>query len=141
MANYECVTRSNYFRVKDPEAFKEFMSRVYGGDAIDLWENKQEDDTLLFGFGVFGDICGYCAADGDDEDGDYEAFCAELQKYVAEDDAIIILESGNEKLRYVTGSAVIITSTEIEYLDITTLAKMRAAALLKNPQWVTQCDY
>lgn len=141
MADYECVIRSNYFRVKDPEAFKAFMSHVYGSAPLECWEEKDKDGSLVFGFGLYGDIYGYNAADGDDEDGDYEAFLDELQHHVAEDDAIIILECGNEKLCYVIGSAVVITSTQVDYLDITTLATTRAAELLKNFEWITQCDY
>lgn len=30
MANYNCAIRTNYFRVKDADKFKAFMSDVYG---------------------------------------------------------------------------------------------------------------
>ena len=32
-----------------------------------------------------------------------------MQKYVAEDDAVILFHVGHEKLRYVTGCATVIT--------------------------------
>ena len=39
MANYCCATRTNYFRVKDPESFKSFMYTVYGSEEpVDVWE-------------------------------------------------------------------------------------------------------
>ena len=32
MANYECAIRTNYFHVKDKEAFLEFTKKVLGRD-------------------------------------------------------------------------------------------------------------
>ena len=60
---------------------------------------------------------------------------------IADDDAVIILESGNEKLRYVVGSAVVITNTDYEYMEISTLAAEMAAKLLNNSQWKTKISY
>jgi len=111
MANYTCATRTNYFRVNDAENFKAFMARAYGTeDRVDLWEEKDKDGNTVYGFGTFGSIAGLRAASDEDEedDCDYDAFVDGIQKFVAPDDAIIILESGHEKLRYVTGSALVI---------------------------------
>lgn len=71
----------------------------------------------------------------------YDEFIDGLQECVADDDAIIIFESGNEKLRYVVGSATIITSKDYEYISITHTASKRAAELLNNSEWTTQCEY
>lgn len=146
MANYECVTRSNYFRVKDPEAFRKFMSRVYGSDKVNLWEKKDKEDRLVFGFGLFGEISGYKAEEADDDDDleeytDYDVFLDGLQQHVAADDAVIIVEGGNEKLRYIIGGAVVVTRRAIEYFDVTNIATKRAAELLENPEWTTCCNY
>lgn len=142
MANYECVTRSNYFHVKDPAAFRKFMSRVYGGDTVDLWEEKDANEQIVFGFGVYGDIIGFVPENDDDEqDCDYDTFLDELQKHIAEDDAVIILESGHEKLRYVIGRATVITSKEVELLDVSDIAAKRVAFLLGLPEWENICEY
>ncbi len=146
MANYECVTRSNNFRVKDPEAFRKFMSRVYGSNKVNLWEQKDKEDRLVFGFGLFGGIGGYASEETADDDDleeytDYDVFLDGLQKHIAADDAIIIVEGGNESLRYIIGSAVVVTRNAIEYFDVTNLATRRAAELLENPQWTTKCNY
>lgn len=146
MANYECVTRSNYFRVKDPEAFRRFMSRVYGSNKVNLWEQKDKEDRLVFGFGLFGGIGGYASEETADDDDleeytDYDLFLDGLQQHVAADDAVIIVEGGNETLRYIIGSAVVVTRNAIEYFDVTNLATKRAAELLENPQWTTKCNY
>lgn len=43
MANYCCAIRTNYFHVKDPEAFKAFMDTVYASeDEIKMWEEVDQ---------------------------------------------------------------------------------------------------
>ena len=146
MANYHCTIRTNYFHVKDEEAFRELMSRAYGSeDNLQLFESADKNGKTVFGFGVYGGIAGVRNADADEDDDvddtAYDKFIAELQKCIADDDAIIILESGNEKLRYIVGSATIITSNDHSYLDITSIASKKAAKMLNNPEWQTKCEY
>lgn len=148
MADYACTVRTNYFHVNNPENFRKFMRGVSGyEDEVDLWEEKEKDGSTVFGFGCYGGIVGLCGDDEDDEDDDvdidvaYDEFINGLQKFVTEDDAILIFESGNENLRYVTGLATIITRNAVETLSVEDLAKRRAAELLGNPAWKTRCDY
>lgn len=146
MDNYRCAVRSNYFHVKDEEKFLRLMSEVYGCENdIELWEDKDENNKIIFGFGVYGGISGVHLGQADEDmkyyDLSYDKFIDILQECVADDDAIIILESGNDELHYIVGSATIITSTNRSHLDIIDLAKNKAAELLCNPSWVTRCDY
>lgn len=144
MANYSCTVRTNYFHVKDEEAFRSLMSRVYGReDAVELWEDKDKDGKTVFGFGALGGIAGVFDSKEDDTDDDtaYDEFICGLRKCVADDDAIIILESGNEKLNYVIGNARIITGSDFEYLNITALAIEKAKEMLGKPNWNTKCEY
>ena len=147
MANYYCAVRTNYFRVNDPDAFRKFMKKVATcEDTIQIWEERDKSDRTLFGFGCYGSILGIPVLDGEDDDYgcddyDFEEFVHGLSDLVAEDDAIIILESGAEKLRYVTGTALVITSTGSEFMEIDVLAAEKAASMLKNPQWKTQVSY
>lgn len=152
MANYCCALRTNYFRVKDPEKFRKFMqSVVTTEDTIDVWEdaNSRTGETE-FGFGCYGSICGLPVYENSEnnsedevywEDCDYDAFVNGLSELVAEDDAIIILESGNEKLRYVVGQAQVITSRGVDFIDIGTAAAESAAKLLNDPSWKTRVSY
>lgn len=146
MANYYGTTRSNYFRVKNPHEFKEYIeSKVCcDEDGLDVFENIDKDGVLRFGFGVYGSILGE-RIDTDDDDGfvdyDYDAFCNALSKFVADDDAIIIEEVGNEKLRYVTGYATVITKDGVDSVDLGDVACKLAAKMLKNEQWKTQLSY
>lgn len=145
MANYCCATRTNYFHVKDPEAFQRFMDGVVScEDSVSVWSETDRDGDLVFGFGCYSPILGVKPEDADqdaDFDYDYDEFVNGLADHVAEDDAIIILESGNEKLRYLVGSAMVITSKQSEYLDIATVAAEAAAEMLKNPSWKTRVAY
>ena len=118
MANYNCAIRTNYFNVKNAEAFEAFMSRVYGSEeSVEVWSKTDEID-----------------------DSAYDAFINGLQEHVAENDAVIIFEVGNENLRYVVGSAEIITSNDCKYISIQDLATKQTAEMLQNPEWKTQCD-
>ena len=56
MANYCCITRTNYFHVKDPDAFCEFMKRVIAEDSVDVWEEKDSDGSPVFGFFCYNHI-------------------------------------------------------------------------------------
>ena len=79
--------------------------------------------------------------DEDCEDSSYDLFIEGLQQFVADDDAIIILESGNEKLCYLVGSAEIITSKEYRYMSIEDFAISEAAKMLNNPKFTTEVAY
>lgn len=146
MANYYCNIRSNYFHVKDIEQFKALMDRVYCGEGdVELWEKKDTDNIPIFAFGCSGGISGVKNAEEDicedANDSAYDEFINGLQDCVAENDAIIILESGHEKLCYLVGTALIITSQNCESLDISHIACTKAAEMLGNPEWQTACEY
>lgn len=145
MAEYNCTVRTNYFRVKNPDTFRDFMAHVQGNESpIELWENTDDSGHPVFGFGCYGSIFGYVEdADEEDEDADiaYDTFIDALSCHVAEDDAIIIFEAGNEKLRYVVGSATVITNKDVKYLNVQRLAVEMAGKLLNNPDFDTECEY
>ena len=144
MANYNCVQRTNYFHVKDSEAFRELMEKVEAED-LRYWEEKDEDGNLTFAFGCHGNIAGIPFQDDvgamvTDEDS-YEDFLTELQKCVDEHDAIILIESGHEKLRYISGIATVITRDSIEYLVLSKTALGLARRMLGNEQYDPRMDY
>lgn len=142
MANYNCVVRTNYFHVKDMDAFLDLMNRTVGSeDGVELWEETDQDGNPIYAFGCYGGIAGLPNESDDEIDDDsYDRFTDELQKCVAENDAVIVMESGHEKLRYVTGSAFIITSNDTKYLDVETLA-LEATEKMVGTEFVTRMDY
>lgn len=146
MANYCCVYRTNYFKVKDNEKFKEFMTHVYAED-LEVFHKKDENGNELYGFGGYGGISGYFNNENEYEDSDeawdnaYDNFIDGLAKQVAENDAILLFEVGNEKLRYIVGSVSVITSKGYEYRDITNVGVEIARQMLNNPNYDTRCAY
>lgn len=146
MANYECTIRTNYFHVNDEEAFRNLMLRVYGKESpVNVFTDTDANGATVFGFGTSGGIAGLKNAQCDDDDecdeSAYDEFIDALKKLIAKDDACIIFEVGNEKLRYLTGAAHIITNDEERFINITDIAVKTAALMLQNPNFVTKCDY
>lgn len=144
MANYYPITRTNYFHVKDEQKFRDLMNKIVVCDGdLKVWDGvTDETGGKTFGFG------GYCSIDGYSEgpdywnaDADYEEFITRLSECVAEDDAVIIFEVGFEKLRYLAGFAVVVTSTDYKIIDLRDEACEEAAKMLNNPEWTTRCDY
>lgn len=141
MANYCCATRTNYFHVKDEDALRELMKHCdVTEDVLDLWGESDDDGKTVFGFGCYGSIMGYVEDPDDWDEADMDEFCRRLQKIVADDDAVLIFESGNEKLRYVVGSVWIITAASVEYHDIREIGIMSARSVLGNA-FNTKCEY
>lgn len=139
MANYNCTIRTNYFRVKDADKFKEFMSTVYSTKAeIKVFESLDKDGVARYGFGCCGQIRGVRPANEGGIFSKYAAFIEGLQELVAEDDAIIIFETGSDGLRYLTGTADVITTEGYKYLRIEDWATKVAAKMLNNPEFTTR---
>lgn len=144
MANYCCSVRTNYFHVKDVEKFKEFVKRIdFCGVVCELWEDTDEEGNPVFGFGGESAIAGLIQHDDecDSDSAEYDEFVDELQKLISENDAVIILETGAEKLRYVVGQATIITPTQYQVINLTDTAIDVAKELLKDEGWSTKCEY
>ncbi len=147
MANYYGSTRTNYFHVKDEEKFRDMMEHVITYDGhIDIWEAQDREGNKTFAFGGYAIIAGYQEnpkeADADpDADPDYEEFILNLSECLCEDDAAIIYEIGQEKLRYLSAYAIVVTSKGHETLNLLMMACDKASEMLKNPDWETRCDY
>ena len=142
MANYDATIRTNYFSVKDEKAFRKLMESVNAEAEIHIFEQEMYDGSKKFGFGCYGAISGICAVSDEDEYPDIDGCIQEaLQKLVCEDDAVIMVEIGYEKLRYVTGLGAVITSTEIRHIDVWHESLVAARLLLDNPNFQTQIDY
>lgn len=160
MANYYAKTRTNYFRVKDEETFRDIVSRIVGSEEPFTVITKEKAGETLFGF--YGDdVVGFrvkaeqikaeescCDSDNSctaEEDSLYEEYedmlYDELQGVVADGDAIIITEVGSEKHRYLVGEATIITNNEIGFVSLEAMALKKARELLNNPEWDTDNSY
>lgn len=133
MANFYGEARTNYFHVKDEEAFLKAMEDVPG---IDI----QSDAN---GFVILGDDC-----DGyntwykwsiDDEELDIPQMVAE---HLADGEVAIFMEVGHEKLRYLSGSAVAVNSKGEEVIvSIGDIYKLAATHFGLNEEEISRAEY
>jgi len=153
MANYYCKIRTNYFSVTDEEKFKKVIASCRASDAIEIFDEKQKDGSIKYGFFCDGSIHGLPDTEDEalesedkydsDEDYDYnyDAFCEALQEILPDNDAILITEVGNEKMRYLVGDCTIITRNYIKVITLRDEAMNLARKMLGNPEYITKMEY
>jgi|BioPla2DNA2_1021312.scaffolds.fasta_scaffold60553_2 hypothetical protein len=122
MANYIAYARSNYFKVKDEEKFKNFIRD------FDLTLIKDEvNGEFLCGF--LTDEYGITDQIYNEETDEFEEvdFIKELSKHIADGYVAIVQQVGYENYRYFTGYAIAVNNKDerliINLSDITDLAK------------------
>ena len=151
MADYYGKTRTNYFSVTDVEKFKKIIASCRAQDTIEVFDEKQEDGSIKYGFYCDGSIHGLPDTDEpcenedeyDDEDCDYnyDAFCKALQEILPDDDAIFITEIGYEKMRYLVGECTTITQNDFKVITLKNEARDLARKMLNNPDYTTKMEY
>ena len=67
-------------------------------------------------------------------------FYQELQKILPDQEAMILMEVGNEKLRYVVGLATIVTNKEIRFVNMEDVALKTVKSMI-GEDFTTQMDY
>lgn len=119
MANYIASSRSNYFKVKDAEAFKDWASGLSG---VVVWD--KEDAFAL----AVDDDCGAWPSDRwVEEANDWINidFAQELSVHLQDDQVAVLMEVGAEKLRYLVGTAEAINAKgESIYLSLSQIYGM-----------------
>ena len=126
MANWYGKARTNYFKVIDPEKFREEMSE-YSVTFIDSWRPRgdvppvEEGEPPYFGLIAAtenGDWPSSVLQEGVDENGDPREdyvdidFCEIVRPHLAEDQVALFFTIGSEKARYLTGRVVAVVNTE-----------------------------
>jgi hypothetical protein len=103
MSNYYEASRSNYFAVKNLEAFKTAIEAF----PIELVSKTAEDgETLVALLGDYEGGFAWTYYDEDTED-DIEIVWEDIFKeHLADDTVAIFMGTGSEKLRYLSGWAV-----------------------------------
>ena len=104
MANWYGTARSNYFKVKNIEVFKEFTDSV----GLDL---HMKDDMVMIHPSNTEDGA-WPSSYYDDEIDDYEELdlTTEISLHLQAGQVAVLMEVGAEKLRYVTGYTVAVYS-------------------------------
>lgn len=119
MANFYGMFRTNYFKVKDLEAFKARLEEIREEHPdIEVWEEKTRDGQTLVGFGGY---CSFPDALYNEEDGEYVDLdlMGEIAEHLEDNWVAVMTHCGNEKLRYLSAGAEAINSKgEREYFDL-----------------------
>ena len=105
MANWTGTARSNYFKVKDEDAFEAWVENL----GMELIADKER----RFGFiGNDSDSGGFPTGRWDDETGELTDtdIGKDIVQFLVEGEVCILMEVGAEGARYVTGYAVAIHS-------------------------------
>lgn len=88
--NYNRAIRTNYFHVQNPQGFRAFMDTVYAGrNKVFLFEKEDDCGSIVFRFECNAEISGLRS--DTDEELIYDDFIDGLQKFVANDEEIVIL--------------------------------------------------
>lgn len=118
------MDRTNYFRVKNAEAFEAFAAKF-----PDVVLIKDEDGR----FGLYADDneAGWPSCDADGEELAVD-IVTQVLEHVADDDVAVFVSAGHEKARYATGVACAYYKGEVAQVsiaDIYALAKDKFAIL------------
>jgi len=107
---YTSSARTNYFRVKDVDAFNKWIKQFSGLETI--VQERQGTVGILFDDGVPN--CRWETEkfdDGSEHDVDVEVdFMEELALHLADNEVAILQEAGAEKLRYINGYAIAVNN-------------------------------
>lgn len=124
MSDMYGALRSNEFKVKNVEAFIKWFDDVIFGDEIEFWvDNKNDDGSGTVSFGgheqyptAYPRSKVYEDSEAMDEDDDYyiveipdlDTWATELREHLVTGEVFQVIAGGNEKLRYVGYSELII---------------------------------
>lgn len=139
MADYISKCRSNYFKVTDETRLREIIDscQAEGNCRVEQHDNIEKDK---FCFYCDYNLNGLIEDENDEDacDNAYDKMIEELQKILPDGEAIIIIEAGSEKTRYIACSSIIITKSKIYNINLKDIALNKAKELLNNPNYETQ---
>ena len=114
MANYYATARSNYFAVKNEDAFRQWADLLGLKIMEPTHKDKAADGIRRFAItpGDHTDNGGWPDSHYDEETDELEDVDVQeqLAAHLADDEVAVLIQVGSEKLRYVDGSAVALNS-------------------------------
>jgi hypothetical protein len=154
MANYYGYGRSNYFKVKDMDAFIAFTEKFNGSIEIAIndtcpnaeyrekLKNLTSDDAIcLLSNDECGDLPGWVYNEETDDDEEIDIFKAIAEHLQEEKDNLFIWQHvGHEKLRYVSGYAMAMDYTG-DIIDLGLRSIYDLAADHFDVTEISKCEY
>lgn len=105
MANWYGTAHSNYFRVKEPNAFVQWTEQ----HGLGVFRSERGPDVFAIHPGNDSDSGGWPSYDMENDE--ELNLVAELARHLAPGQVAILLEVGAEKLRYLTGQAIAVNAS------------------------------
>jgi hypothetical protein len=117
MADMYGAVSSNWFVVKDVEAFKSWFEKYYFGEDIELFVHEETQEISFAGYEQYPSAYPRFY---DEESEDYvevelKQFALELAEHLEEGEVFALVGGGNEKLRYVSYDQLIIAKAYPEH--------------------------
>jgi hypothetical protein len=135
MANWQGAARTNYFRVKNEEEFKE-----WAGNLPNI-EIEQNDKGFML-MSTCPDTGSFPSYRYDEVAGDEEIDLTEIGQFLAEGQVAVFMEAGAEKLRYLTGWAMAVSwDGRVEHVDIDDIYAKAAERFGVHQSTITYCTY
>lgn len=140
MADYISKCRSNYFKVTDEDRLKEIIGacQCEGNCWVSQHDTEEDKFCICCDYNLTGLIKDEEEDEEEAHERAYDTMLEELQKILPDGEAIIIIEAGSEKMRYIAGTSTIVTKNEICVLDLADISLKKARELLNNPRFETQ---
>jgi hypothetical protein len=133
MATYTSSARTNYFRVKDVNAFNKWIKQFRGLETI--VQERQGTVGILFDDGVPTYRWGTIEGDEIDFNEVEIDFMEELALHLADEEVAVLQEVGAENLRFVNGYAIAVNNKgerrDISLENIYDLAKELGSNITK----------
>ena len=129
MTNYCCTVRSSYFYVTDEEKYKDLMKHIITcEDSLECWD-KEKNGRIAHAFGCYDQILGYSDDPEawedyeNDVDPDYDYFLQKLSEIIADGSTCVIMQAGNEQLRYVDGLVDVVMPGKVVCSNLEDMAR------------------
>ncbi len=107
MANYYTYSKTNYFRVTDSEELKRIVKTLPDAEVDEVADGRfciYSYDSLTEAYDEHGEVLECCPL-------------TMIANVLPDDEAVVILEIGHEKLRYLHAGVIIVTNKGIKYLS------------------------
>ena len=125
MGTWIGVARTNYFRVKDVDAFKKELEGFPGVRVVEHKENGEETHFALFGEEGYWPNWRYTSDDVEAGEEEEIYFPSVIAAHLPNDEVAVFQVAGFEKERYVTGYAFAVNSKGEElYVSIDSIYEM-----------------
>jgi hypothetical protein len=135
MANWYGSARSNYFRVKDANAFHEWTERRQ----LEVFKSDKEADVVAIHPSEDSD--GAWPSYNLEEDAEFD-LATELAEHLVPGQVAVLLEVGAEKLRYLTGLAIAVNAEGgMVQLTLSDIYRTAARAFRVIESEITRAEY